>query len=184
MSFDNLDNFLIMKIMEFLPLKERILCKNVCHRWASLHELCNQNIISLFLNENFLIQNRLNYGYNRLYGDKILHKILLLTGKKLKKLVIDECDATVSLTLFSIIGQLCPKIDHFEIKDASNIVFDNVKDLEPCTYLKSFVAENAHELEDWQLEDLLLTLPNIKKISITDAPYLSGGEFVLELCKN
>ena len=163
--------------MKFLPLKERILCKNVCHRWSSLYALCNQNIISLFLNENFLIQNKLNYGYNRLYGDEILHKILLLTGKKLKNLVIDECDATVSLSLFSIIGKLCPKLEHLEIKDAENIYFDYVKDLEPCTNLKCFVVENAHLLEDWQLEDLLLTLPNLKKISITDAPYLSGGNF-------
>ena len=152
------------KIMEFLPLKERILCKNVCRRWANLYKCCKQNTKFLDLDENFLIKNQLNYGYNRLFGENMLYKILLLNGKKLQKLIIHECDYTVSMNLFSIIGKLCPQLEYLEVKDASNIHFASINDLRSCYKLNDLIINNVDCLVHY---NFISNLPNIKNIHIS-----------------
>ena len=178
MSFDKLDNFLIVKIMEFLPLKEKILCKNVCSRWANLYEFCRQNTKFLKLDEKFLIENQLNYGYNRLFGEKMLYKILLLNGKKLEKLIINECDHTVSMNLFSLIGKLCPKLEYLEIKDASNIYFTFINDLKNCYNLNVLIINKVDCFISYNLvPDLVSNLPNIENIHIRKNSYFIEDDF-------
>ena len=108
----------------------------------------------------------------------MLYKILLLNGKKLKKLIINECDHTVSRNLFSLIGKLCPKLEYLEIKDASNIYFTFINDLKTCYKLNVIIINKVDYLICYNfIHDLASNLPNIENIHITKSSHFIEDDF-------
>ena len=51
----------MMKVLEYLPLKERIHCEIVGRRWQALLYLMFESTAHLYLTENFIDQNSLYF---------------------------------------------------------------------------------------------------------------------------
>ncbi|CAL4119843.1 unnamed protein product, partial [Meganyctiphanes norvegica] len=70
----------MMKILNYLPLKERICCEIVCCWWQALLYVMFKITTHLNLNENYLTRNSL------VISKAMFSKMLLLTGDTLKSL--------------------------------------------------------------------------------------------------
>ncbi|CAL4114460.1 unnamed protein product [Meganyctiphanes norvegica] len=149
----------LMKILEYVPLKERILCEVVCRWWQALLYVMFESTIHLNLDEGF-------FGNSLCISKAMVSKMLLLTGETLKSLSLSDSDNTLKKKLFSIIPQLCPNLENLDLSDAINLCFNNVKALKDCKKLKYFSAKSCIDLKEKSFEDLISVLPCLEKIDV------------------
>lgn len=151
----------MMKILEYLPLKNRILCERVCRRWQGLLYVIFGSTTQLNLDETFLNQNSL-------YFDKaMLSKMLLLTGESLKSLSLTKTDYSLKTKLFLTISQLCPNLEDLNMLNILSSCFDNIKPLKECNILKCFSAKKCFQLDEKSFKELLTVLPCLEKIDVS-----------------
>lgn len=151
----------MMKVLEYLPLKNRILCESVCRRWQALLYVIFGSTTQLKLDETFLNQNDL-------YFDKaMLSKMLLLTGENLKSLCLTKTDYSLKNKLFLTISQLCPNLEELDMFNILSSCFDHIKPLKECSILKCFSAKKCFQLDEKSFKELLTVLPYLEKIDVS-----------------
>ncbi|CAL4126536.1 unnamed protein product, partial [Meganyctiphanes norvegica] len=159
----------MLKILEYLTLKERICCEVVCRRWQALvYRIFESRCLNL--DESYLIQNNVNVN------KAMISKMLLLAGETLKSLSLSKTDVSCYLkidndteialkkNLSLIISQLCPNLEYLDVAD---LCLNNVKALKDCNNIKGFSSSKCYELTENSFKELILVLPCLEKINVS-----------------
>lgn len=165
-----LNDDVMIKIFEYLPLKTRICCEIVCRRWQALLYIMFESTTQLNLDTIFVVKNSLSA-----VTKDTLAKLLLLTGNKLKSLSLAvvnglyytaHSEKHTNVNLFLIVSQLCKNLECLELSNYPISYFDDVKALYDCKTLKCFYAKKCFILDDCLFKNLLSVLPCLEKINI------------------
>ncbi|CAL4066225.1 unnamed protein product, partial [Meganyctiphanes norvegica] len=181
----------LMKILEYLPLKERIYCEEVCRRWQALLYLIFERTTHLELDYGFLLKNSLDPHSldknssldsedtldedSRCIMKPIFSKMLLLSGKKLISLSISNPEKKLKKKAFLIIAQLCPNLEYLDVRDS---YYGAVKALEACKNLKCFSAKWNFGLTEKSFMELISVLPWLESIDVCNTS-INGNCFNL-----
>ena len=157
-SIHSLVDDVIIKILEYLPLKQRIHCEIICRRWQALIYLMFERTTHLDLNESYIDQNTLNFS------KPMFSKLLLLQGENLKSLSLSRTGNDLKKKLFLLIAQLCPNIEYLDLSKNRMQSFTNIKYLKDCCHLKGFSTKGTLNFTDKTLEELLSIVPCLEKI--------------------
>ncbi|CAL4097028.1 unnamed protein product [Meganyctiphanes norvegica] len=151
----------LIKILEYLTYKERILCELVCRRWQALLYVIFERTMNLNLRENCINQN-IHY-----MSKAMLSKMLLLTGETLRFLTLSKTDAFLKKKVFLIIAQLCPNLEYLDVSYIPDLYFSDAKALKDCKNLTCFSAKMCIGLKENSFKELISVLPSLKKLDVS-----------------
>ncbi|CAL4238337.1 unnamed protein product, partial [Meganyctiphanes norvegica] len=159
----------LMKILEYLPLKERIHCEAVCRRWQALLYVMFGSTTHLNLRENYIIKNFCKISRT------MLSKMLLLTGETIKSFSLYRTDDTLKITVFLMIAQLCPNLEYLDLSYVPDLYFLNAKALKHCKKLKYLSAEGCPDLKEIPFQGLISVLPSLEKLNVRQTQITGQG---------
>ncbi|CAL4109717.1 unnamed protein product [Meganyctiphanes norvegica] len=168
----------MIRILEHLPVKERILCEIVCRRWQAILYGMFKRTQRLDLSQFNPIKTGRFPQFQCRVSMSAVSKMLILTGETLKYLSLAR-DGYVPLwvqpivkydstgeKLFLIIAQLCPNLEYLDLSGASELDFDDVKALKDCKHIKHFSAKGCDGLNNDSFQELISALPHLEKINV------------------
>ncbi|KAK4308860.1 hypothetical protein Pmani_007252 [Petrolisthes manimaculis] len=151
----------LYKILEFLPMRDRVRSERVCRRWQML-------VHGLFTKINRLEIDPKWLGINTPITRSIISKLLILSGPTLKDLKLLSVDHATRGSIMKIVGQLCPVLQSLDVSMACGINFFSISYLtRNCRELKSFIAMNCPNFKEKALKHLLVSYPELERLHIS-----------------
>ncbi|CAL4118017.1 unnamed protein product [Meganyctiphanes norvegica] len=172
----------MIRILEHLPAKERILCEIVCRRWQAIVYGTFKRITHLNLDQFNPRKNGLQEVCQFRLSLATVSKMLIFTGETLKYLSLASTNIIAGTAevyyngkgekLFSIIAKLSPNLEYLNLSNAPELDFDHLKALKDCINIKQFSAKNCARFNDDSVKELISVLPCLEKLYVDSSPIM------------
>ncbi|KAL7643990.1 UNVERIFIED_CONTAM: hypothetical protein RMT77_006003 [Armadillidium vulgare] len=166
----------LLRIMDFLPLRDLLRIDAVCRRWQSLVHTSFRSKIPAIMEENlntWLGKNIINPTL------PVISKVLTLSGESLLSLTLTDRESYKG-KLLKVVSQLCPALESLTVEMLYIKSIPFLKEFVACyPHLKSFKCRDSEHFSDEDLMFILINLQNLETLGIEGS--FACGKFLTKL---